>query len=378
MALPRAQPHVTSAVSTIGIIASAPICGIEWGAWHYDGALFYIFLALGLLALFAPRILASVYLLVAELLGFRIRPRIRPSDSPSSVLTTMQLHFDDPKIQMDGLRSLLASAINEPSKESLLRLGVFRHTVEVLEVYQKYPPLVLRGLQLLLAFVSLPAAKVVVEERGSDFVAPIVRAMQFTLDQDRENQEQADLSTQEEAGLAETKGCTQEEGSQDASLRGRMAKASADVQRVGCMVIGALADGSNDIKTMVVDEGFLQLALEVLHWYQLHEGVSEWVLWSIFNTTFAHASNKVELHRKGGLVDVISAMKRFQDALRVQQHGMGILYNCLMVDVKLDVSSMRKAALSHGLKAALESAVEKHGTAKIVESMATAMLREVH
>jgi len=377
MALPRAQPHVTSAVSTIGIIASAPICGIEWGAWHFEGAIFYFSLGIGVLAFLAPRLLASVYLWLAALLGFRIRPRIRPSEPPSSVLTTMQLHIDDAKLQMDGIRALLSSAVDEQAKESLVRLGAIRHITELIEMYQKYPPVVLRALQCFLALAPVPAAKTVLEEKGSEVLAPLIRTMQFTLDRDRDAQEEAERDQQEGAGMEETKGRSQAESADTDALRNRIARTSADIQRVGCMVIGAVADGSKDIQTLVVDEGFLQLALDVLHWYQLHDVVTEWVLWSIFNATFAHPSNKVELHRKGGLVDVITTMKRFEEAPRVQQHGIGILYNCLMVDEKLDVSGMRKAAMSHGLKGALESALEKHGQVKIVGSLATAMLSAI-
>lgn len=88
------------------------------------------------------------------------------------------------------------------------------------------------------------------------------------------------------------------------------------------MILGSLSDGRNDLKTIIFDEGFVQVSLEALDWFRYHRDLTHWILWSLFNLTFNHTSNKVELIRRGALASVVAAMKQHKTSLIVQRQVM--------------------------------------------------------
>jgi hypothetical protein len=110
------------------------------------------------------------------------------------------------------------------------------------------------------------------------------------------------------------------------------------------MVLGSLGDGRNDLKTVIFDEGFVQVALECLDWFRYHRDLTHWILWSLFNLTFNHTSNKVEFVRRGCLAAVVSAMNQHKQSLIIQRQAVALLFSSLMQveDTPLDVVKMRE------------------------------------
>ena len=76
-------------------------------------------------------------------------------------------------------------------------------------------------------------------------------------------------------------------------------QAAAELQRIGCLLLGALADKNAPMARLVVQEGGLDLILASSSWFRHHEGVSNWALWAIFQLCYEHPLNKLELVRNG-------------------------------------------------------------------------------
>lgn len=57
---------------------------------------------------------------------------------------------------------------------------------------------------------------------------------------------------------------------------------SAELQRKGCLYLGALADGDQDIARKIVDEDGMIGLIDMLDWYRFHSDVVNWTLWAIF------------------------------------------------------------------------------------------------
>jgi hypothetical protein len=171
---------------------------------------------------------------------------------------------------------------------------------------------------------------------------------------------------------------------------------AAEVQRKGCIYLGALADGDTNLAGIIVQSGGLARIIESIDWFRYHLHVINWALWAIFNLCFDHMGNKLEFFRCNGTIKICCAMKNvlkleekdmstgsssddvkclreedFDDddsdeesggILEVARHGVAILFDFLRYDSTsetnygnnngqptLDFMQVRRVALNAGL-----------------------------
>eukprot|EP00548_Thalassiothrix_antarctica_P018320 CAMPEP_0194191476 /NCGR_PEP_ID=MMETSP0154-20130528/66908_1 /TAXON_ID=1049557 /ORGANISM="Thalassiothrix antarctica, Strain L6-D1" /LENGTH=174 /DNA_ID=CAMNT_0038914153 /DNA_START=411 /DNA_END=932 /DNA_ORIENTATION=+ len=154
---------------------------------------------------------------------------------------------------------------------------------------------------------------------------------------------------------------------EDEELTEEIEQLSADVQRKGCLWMGALVDGNKQLATRVVDEGGLRIILAAIDWYRYHEDVNNWGLWAIFMLCYEHLTNKIELVRLGGLQILCQSILNNSDSsLEVCRHGIAVLfdllqntniYNTINDHNGYDVMKVRQVAVSVGLHNAVYKAM---------------------
>jgi len=141
---------------------------------------------------------------------------------------------------------------------------------------------------------------------------------------------------------------------------------AAELQRKGCLMLGALADGDKDVALQVVQDGGLKAILNAASWYRFHENVAIWALWAVFILCYENNANKVALMDLDGLSIVLQAMKNCSDSVEVTRHGIATVFDLLREDdeneagshPKLDIWKIRNTALSAGLHQIIVRAME--------------------
>ena len=151
---------------------------------------------------------------------------------------------------------------------------------------------------------------------------------------------------------------------------------SAELQRKGCLLLGALADGDTELATKIVDEGGLEAILDCLSWFRFHEEVANWGLWAIFVLCYDHPGNKAQLLRLGGIQTICKTMKNIPDSLEVSRHGIAVLFDMMREapETPADVSQIRKIALSAGLHNVLSTAMDNFDDSMEIMMMGQEML----
>jgi hypothetical protein len=118
---------------------------------------------------------------------------------------------------------------------------------------------------------------------------------------------------------------------------------AAEVQRRGCIYLGALSDESNatttktntktnntsnshenlhELSKHIVQCGGLECILQSIDWFRYHLHVINWALWSIFNLCYDHVDNKGELIRFNGVKKICVAMKNIlEDGCKKNNDG---------------------------------------------------------
>jgi len=131
----------------------------------------------------------------------------------------------------------------------------------------------------------------------------------------------------------------------------------AEILRKGCLFLGAICNNDEEdlhLSSLIVLMGGLELILETGNWFRLHEGVSNWVLWSIFNMCYGQIVIKSRLIEAQGVQTICTLMENNQTNLEVNRHGIALLFDLLREnqsteEVKWDPWEIRKIALSSGL-----------------------------
>jgi hypothetical protein len=158
---------------------------------------------------------------------------------------------------------------------------------------------------------------------------------------------------------------------------------AAEVQRKAFLWIGALADQSPNLSSILVDEGGMDCILKSIDWFRHHCEVNNWGLWAIFNLCFGHKGNQAELVRKGGLSSICRAVRlNCDESLDVCRHGLAILFEILRQAPSQDhdalsiskVSEIRKVAIAAGLHDAVHAAMVAYPESMEVMGMGTEIL----
>lgn len=126
---------------------------------------------------------------------------------------------------------------------------------------------------------------------------------------------------------------------------------SAELQRKGCLLLGAISDGDKNIATKVVDEDGLKAVLDAIDWYRYHSDVANWSLWSVFVLCYDHKGNKGELMKMGGIQRVCRVLKDNPESLEVARHGIAILFDMMreVPGTMADLSHIRMIAMNSGV-----------------------------
>jgi hypothetical protein len=156
----------------------------------------------------------------------------------------------------------------------------------------------------------------------------------------------------------------------------------AEIQRKGCLFLGALTDGDKelDLSIKIVQEGGLQIILDAANWFRHHEGVINWALWAVFIICFDNLKNKVELVRVGGILTICQSMKNIPDSLEVSRHGVAILFDLLRQvqepdgEVNVNPWEVRQLALAAGLHEVVYTAMVEFSDSMDIAAMGQEML----
>ena len=158
---------------------------------------------------------------------------------------------------------------------------------------------------------------------------------------------------------------------------------AAELQRKGCLYLGALADGDVDLASNIVHNDGLVSILGALDWFQCHVEVVNWGLWATFNLCYDHLKNKGTFVQLSGIGKVIRAMGRILDLLledkdnyfqqdipqledpktcqEVAMHGIAILFDVLRLDPSnpnsIDSIQLKRVALNAGVNDLLIKAI---------------------
>jgi hypothetical protein len=138
---------------------------------------------------------------------------------------------------------------------------------------------------------------------------------------------------------------------------------SAELQRRGCLLLGALSDGDADMAHQIVQEGGLDAILQAIMWYRFHEEVANWALWAIFILCYENRANKAAVVSSRGVPVVIQTMRHCPDSQEVARHGVALLFDLLRESgddggPAIDVWRIRNAALAAGLHEVVVNAMQ--------------------
>jgi len=154
---------------------------------------------------------------------------------------------------------------------------------------------------------------------------------------------------------------------------------AAELQRKGCLMLGALADGDVEMARLIVQEGGLEAILEAVNWYRYHADVANWALWAIFILCYENIPNKAVVAQLDGVSIVIQTMRNCPDSLEVARHGTAILFDLMREnednsDNILDVWKIRNVALNAGLHEVIANAMNKFSDAMDIMMMGQELL----
>ena len=178
----------------------------------------------------------------------------------------------------------------------------------------------------------------------------------------------------------------------------------AELQRKGCLWLGALADTGNSsdsssakpkiaLATMIVEQDGLDTILDAANWFRYHDGVVNWALWAIFILCYDDATGsfcKARLVQLGGINTICTSLKNIPDSLEVNRHGIAILFDLLRQHdqqqqsensnskntsvPRLDPWEVRKVALASGLHDVVKNAMIEFADSMDIMMMGQEML----
>lgn len=165
---------------------------------------------------------------------------------------------------------------------------------------------------------------------------------------------------------------------------------AAELQRKASLYLGALADGDNQIDSMVskkiIENDGLDAILNAMDWFRYHDEVVNWGLWAIFMICFENEENKQFFARMDGIQKVVQALRiilkdyseirkergaDFVDSnsftVQATRHGIAILFDILRHQDEyntgersyfLDLVQLRRMALNAGLHSVVLEAMQ--------------------
>lgn len=153
----------------------------------------------------------------------------------------------------------------------------------------------------------------------------------------------------------------------------------AELQRKGCLLLGALTDGDSTLSRRVVEVGGILTTLGALDWYRCHADVANWALWALFILCYENQAHQVVLVENDGVSIVVRVLGNVgRESTEASRHGLAVLFDLMREQTgsqqPLDVWKIRSAALAAGLHKAVSGCMEEHRDAVDIIMMGQAIL----
>lgn len=162
----------------------------------------------------------------------------------------------------------------------------------------------------------------------------------------------------------------------------------ADIQRKGCLLLGALSDtNTKSLANMVAERGGFEIIFKAVDWYRFHENVCKWGLWAIFILTNENQTNKFLFISLDGTPRIIQILRNCPDSIDVARHGIAILFDVLRDQnveddkdydakaTKIDIWKVRQSAVNAGLHDVILGSMEAFPDSSDIIMMGQELLR---
>jgi len=144
------------------------------------------------------------------------------------------------------------------------------------------------------------------------------------------------------------------------------------------MAIGLLCGDNRDAQTMAGDRGALKLIVGSFQTYgAISADVAKWCCWTSIHLTYDHPPNKREFYQRGGLVQLVDALKIHAKSTAVYEQALGLMINILVHDgqTKMNQSQARQAVLAANVFEVLQRAQKEFKSNEAIQAMINQVLQ---
>lgn len=144
---------------------------------------------------------------------------------------------------------------------------------------------------------------------------------------------------------------------------------AAEVQRKGCLLLGALADKDSTLADQICQEGGVDAIAGALSWFRCHSDMVNWALWALFTICYEHEENKFSLDDHAPVI--LESMRNSPESLEVARHGTALLFD-LLRETRMQAAADR--LVSAGLEKTMMTITELHSDASDIQMMGQEIL----
>ena len=155
----------------------------------------------------------------------------------------------------------------------------------------------------------------------------------------------------------------QEANSDEIQREEEIEQLAAELQRKGCLLLGALSDDHTELAKQIVEIGGLEAVTDAINWYQYHAGVVNWGLWCTFQLCYANMIHKCRLVSLDGVPSIVNVMRNCTEDLLVARHGIALLFDIMREPedhepLRVDIWQVRSQAMIAGIHVVLVAVME--------------------
>ena len=153
---------------------------------------------------------------------------------------------------------------------------------------------------------------------------------------------------------------------------------AAELQKHTALFLGSLCNScnSNDMATLAVDEGGLELILEAASFFRMHMSTLHWLMWALFTICYDNMNNKSHFIRLGGITKTCDVLKGIYEIvessqddvvpekmMQTRRHATALLYDVLRntetaVNNSHKMQRLRAMAVNAGLHDVLLTSIK--------------------
>lgn len=144
------------------------------------------------------------------------------------------------------------------------------------------------------------------------------------------------------------------------------------------MAVGLLCMDDREAQTLAGDRGTIKVVGDVFQHYGPQSAeVVKWCCWTMIHLTYDHPPNKREFYQRGGIVQVVDALKQHASSNLVYEQALGLIINVLIYDsqTKMNQSQARQAALASNIFEVLQRAQKEFKSQDAIQAMITQILQ---